>query len=188
MGRKSLDHHTLVLVMGVAGSGKTTLAKGMLSRVCATYLDNNFVVDAFFADTRTAPEYIQLRLQLYKVLYGSAEENLLVGNSVVLDAPHVRQMPSARWQQLLDGLVSRTGSALAIIRCFCSEKTLRQRLLSRDEERDMWRFPLTTLTSIRRSVSRITSTAPSATSLLSWVIQRGRIRIGQLSARRAGET
>ncbi len=140
MRKKSLDHHTLILVMGVAGSGKTTIARALLDRIWAVYLDNNFVADSFFPETRTAPEYLRVRPKLYQVLYEIAEENLQVGNSVVLGAPHIKEVQCTWWHQLLDGLLSRTGSARAIIRCFCTENTLRQRLQHRGAARDIWKL------------------------------------------------
>ncbi len=126
--------------MGVAGSGKTTIAKGLLEKICACYLDNNFIVDAFFPDTRTDPEYVELRPRFYEILYRIAEENLLVGNSVLLDAPHIRQVQSADWHLFLEGLITRTASACALVRCYCSEDTLRDRLQRRGERRDNWKL------------------------------------------------
>lgn len=136
MNRICLQRGTLVLVMGVAGSGKSTLARGVLRKVQAVYLDNNFIVDAFFPDTRTDSEYLELRPNFYNVLYRIAEENLRIGNSVIIDAPHVRQMQDAEWRHFLQRLVTRTGAALAVVRCCCSEETLRGRLSRRGLTRD----------------------------------------------------
>ncbi len=122
--------------MGVAGSGKTTLAKEILRRLCAVYLDNNHIVDAFFPDTRTGRAYEKLRPNFYRVLYNIAEENLKTGNSVLLDVPHVKEMQILKWRRFIKSLAARTNSKLVVIRCRCSEKTLRARLKSRGETRD----------------------------------------------------
>ncbi len=66
--RLCLPTPALILVMGVPGSGKSTLAKAILRNLMCVYLDNNFVADAFFADTRTAPSYVELRPRLYEVI------------------------------------------------------------------------------------------------------------------------
>ncbi len=68
--------------MGVAGSGKTTLAREILRRLWAVYLDNNHIVDAFFPHTRNGRAYQKLRPHFYQALYTIVEENLKRGNSV----------------------------------------------------------------------------------------------------------
>ena len=126
----------LVLVMGVAGSGKTTLARKILRRVGATYLDNNHIVDAFFPDTRSGRSYNRLRPHFYRALYNIVEENLRIGNSVLLDVPHVKEMQNSDWRGFIQKLARRARAKLVVIRCICSEQTLRARLRSRAETRD----------------------------------------------------
>lgn len=130
----------LILVMGVAASGKTTLSKMILQKVWATYLDNNFVVDAFYPHTRTSAEYLKLRPQFYTVLYRIAEENLSVGNSVLLDVPHVKEIHDPAWRKFINKLVAQTNSKLVVIKCVCSEQTLKKRIILRGEERDTWKL------------------------------------------------
>jgi predicted kinase len=122
--------------MGVAGSGKTTLAQRLVRRLCAVYLDNNHIVDAFFPDRRSGRPYERLRPRFYRALYAITEANLVAGNSVVLDAPHVRQMQQGIWRAYIKRLVEKTNSRLVVIRCICPEATLRSRLASRGEKRD----------------------------------------------------
>lgn len=135
-----LARPTLVFVMGVAGSGKSTLARSILREVNAVYLDNNFIADAFFLDTRTDPEYLSLREKFYHALYRIVEENLSVGNSVLLDAPHVKQMMDPDWHRWLALVLKRTGAALAVVRCLAAEEELRRRLAERGEPRDRWKL------------------------------------------------
>jgi predicted kinase len=138
--RNILERLTLVLLMGVPGSGKTTLANEILKGIWLVYLDNNFIADAFFLKTRTDPEYLSLRKNLYDVLYRVADENLRVCNSVLLDAPHVTQMQDEDWRKFISHLASRNKAELAVIRCFCSEKTLHRRITERAEMRDHWKL------------------------------------------------
>jgi predicted kinase len=126
--------------MGVAGSGKTTLAKEILRHVWAVYLDNNQVVDAFFPYTRSGRHYEKWRPHFYQVLYTIVGENLNIGNSVVLDVPHVKEMQDANWRRFIKRLAARTKSQVVVIRCVCSEVTLRSRLHSRGEKRDHWKL------------------------------------------------
>jgi predicted kinase len=122
--------------MGVAGSGKTTLSREILRRVWAVYLDNNQVVDAFFPDTRNGRRYEKLRPHFYKALYTIAEENLRIGNSVLLDVPHVKEIQDREWRSFIKCTAARTKSQLIIIRCLCSERVVQSRIRSRGEKRD----------------------------------------------------
>jgi predicted kinase len=126
--------------MGVAGTGKTTLAKALLNRICAVYLDNNFVADAFFPYTRSDVAYMQLRPKLYSALYRIAQENLQAGNTVLIDAPHVKEMQNPEWREWLTQFVSTSRATLRIIRCFSGEDILRTRLQTRGEPRDLWKL------------------------------------------------
>jgi predicted kinase len=130
----------LILVMGVAGAGKSRVASEILRRVSAVYLDNNFIADAFYPNTRNGPLYTKLRSGFYKALYTIAEENLQIGNSVVLDVPHVKEMQSSEWRDFIKGLARRSMARLIIIRCFCREETLQARLRARGEARDRWKL------------------------------------------------
>jgi predicted kinase len=126
--------------MGVASSGKTTLAQEILRHICAVYLDNNHIADAFFPDIRRGGAYERLRPGFYKVLYTITQENLKLGNSVLLDVPHVKEVQTIQWRGLIRRLVKKARAELVVIRCFCSEQTLLTRIRSRSEPRDSWKL------------------------------------------------
>ena len=131
---------TLVLLAGVAGSGKSTIARGLLDYLHAVYLDNNFIADAFFPNTRRGLEYRRLRPRMYRALYRITGENLSVGNSVLLDAPHVRQSRSALWYHSMLSLTRGAAAELVMIRCVASEPEIRRRLEARGVPRDRWKL------------------------------------------------
>jgi len=126
--------------MGVAGSGKTTLSKELVQSRGFVYLDNNMIADAFFPETRTAADYLALRPGIYDALYAITEANLCLGNSVLLDVPHVTYMQQAEWRQRIRDLARRTHAVLRILRCFCSEQELYERIQRRGEPRDAWKL------------------------------------------------
>lgn len=122
--------------MGVAGTGKTTLSREIIRRISAVYLDNNHIVDAFFPDTREDFDYKRLRARFYKALYTIAEANLKLGNSVLLDAPHIKEVQTPEWKKFITGFAKKNKAKLVVIRCRCSEESLRARIQSRGERRD----------------------------------------------------
>ena len=63
-----------------------------------------------------------------------------LGNSVLLDVPHIKDVQTRKWQVFIKQLVKRTSARMVVIRCRCSENTLRARLRSRGEERDKWKL------------------------------------------------
>ena len=44
-----MENKTLILVMGVPGTGKTTISKELIRLYHPVYLDNNFIADALAA-------------------------------------------------------------------------------------------------------------------------------------------
>jgi predicted kinase len=104
------------------------------------YLDNNHIADAFFPDTRNGLEYERLRPHFYKALYTITEENLKLGNSVLLDVPHIKEVQTQEWRIFIKRLVRRTKGKMVVIRCLCSEKVLHSRIHSRGEKRDAWKL------------------------------------------------
>lgn len=126
--------------MGVAGSGKSQFARAILEQVWAVYLDNNFLADAFSPDSRTDECYLAVRKNLYAVLYRVTEENLRIGNSVLLDAPHIRQVQDPGWCRWIDEFSRNAGAWMRAIRCYCREEILRERLEIRGEKRDQWKL------------------------------------------------
>ena len=130
----------LILVMGVAASGKSTLSRKILQRIRAVYLDNNHIADAFFPNTRNGGRYARLRPSFYSTLYRIAEENLKCGNSVLLDVPHIKDVQTSEWPGSIKKLARRTKTTLVTIRCVCSEKVLHARISGRGELRDEWKL------------------------------------------------
>ena len=106
--------------MGVAGSGKSTLAQNLLRRLCAVYLDNNQIVDAFFPDRRNGRSYNKLRPRFYQALYTIVAENLKLGNSILLDVPHVKEMQDPQWRRFIKSLTAAANAKIIVIRCLCS--------------------------------------------------------------------
>lgn len=140
MPKRFLPKPCLLLIMGVAGSGKSALSREILRHFWAVYLDNNHIANAFFPDTRKGLKYEEMRPRFYKALYTLTEENLKLGNSVLLDIPHIKEVQTNKWRAFIKRLVRRNKSKMVAIRCLCSEKGLYTRIRSRGEQRDRWKL------------------------------------------------
>src|SRR4051812_18112572 len=110
--RRSVKSPCLILLIGVAGSGKTTLAKRIPREVQAVYLDNNHIADAFFPEARHGNRYEKMRPHFYQALYAIAQANLELGSSVFLDVPHVKEAQAPEWWRFMKTVAKRTHSGL----------------------------------------------------------------------------
>jgi predicted kinase len=131
-----MDTLSLILVLGAAGSGKTTFAQHLVPKLGCVYLNTDSIADIFFPGDRDSPAYRAANPSIYRALYDIAFANLRMGNSVLIDAPHVLQMRDPEWWTWISEECSRFGARLRIIRCFSNAETLRSRLEARGEARD----------------------------------------------------
>src|SRR6476660_4878322 len=127
---------SLVLVLGAAGSGKTTFARQLVPKLGCFYLNTVPIADIFFPGDRDSPAYQAANPSIYRALYDIAFANLRLGNSILLDAPHVAQIRDPAWYAWISKETDRLAARLRIIRCFSDTETLRNRLRSRGETRD----------------------------------------------------
>ena len=63
-----------------------------------------------------------------------------VGNSVLLDVPHVTHVRDPKWRTFIRELATDAGGRVVVIRTLCSEQTLRERLEMRGAKRDEWKL------------------------------------------------
>src|SRR5215212_4847931 len=92
-----MDTLSLILVLGAAGSGKTTFARHLVPKLGCVYLNTDPITDIFFPGDRDSPAYRAANPRIYRALYDIAFANLRLGNSVLIDAPHVAQVRDPAW-------------------------------------------------------------------------------------------
>jgi aminoglycoside phosphotransferase family enzyme/predicted kinase len=126
----------LVLIGGLPGTGKTTLAAGLADRIGAVVLSSDRIRKELAGLDPTAPAEAGFREgiyspertnELYAELLHRAELLLARGESVVLDA----SWTSRPHRDLADDLAVRTHSRLIRLQCRTTAQSARHRIMSR---------------------------------------------------------
>jgi len=126
----------LILVGGLIGTGKTTLAEALAERGGLTLVSSDVVRKALAGVAPTerqwevyeagiySPEHTE---RTYEELFRRAKEVLAQGGSVILDA----SFKKARDRERARALAEEAGADLWVIECVADEATIRERLEER---------------------------------------------------------
>jgi predicted kinase len=140
------------VVIGPAGSGKTTIAQQTAQQYEAAYLDKDRVSGRFveFAlsatghdpTDRESNEYYRDKLLPleYETLMDVAGVNLRLGRSVVLDAPFGAYFEEPDYLTRVAEDFQWPSPAITVIRVQVPQDVLRARLTGRGLERDQWKL------------------------------------------------
>jgi predicted kinase len=143
---------TLRIVIGTAGSGKSTVAKRLAREHVAAYLDKDsmsarFVEAALLAagynpgDRESNAFYREHLLPLeYDSLLDVAGDNLRISRSVVLDAPFSPYLADPGFITAAAQRFDWPPVDVEVIRVHVSPATLQHRLRERGLERDRWKL------------------------------------------------
>ena len=115
--------HALILVCGAPGAGKSTLARALMCRLAAVWLNSDAVIEPFFPHDRDSARFKRARPDFFEGLYALARMNLETGNTVLLDLPHVTQMRAAAWRRRMQAMARMTGARLVVLKCIASAET-----------------------------------------------------------------
>jgi predicted kinase len=143
---------TLRIVIGTAGSGKSTVAERLAREHSAAYLDKDamsarFVEAALSAagydpgDRESNAFYLERILPLeYDSLLDVAGANLRLGRPVVIDAPFSPYLSDSDFIRAARKRFQWPPVDVEVIRVRVSPTTLQQRLRERGLERDRWKL------------------------------------------------
>jgi predicted kinase len=138
----------LLIVTGVAGSGKTYIGKELAKRLPEfVYLDKDtmtrFLVDKILicldsneTDRESELYTKEIRPLEYKCLLKQTEENLELGKSCIISAPFIKEIYDENYFIDLQDELEFFNTKLKIIWTYIDEKTARQRILERNAKRD----------------------------------------------------
>jgi predicted kinase len=146
----------LILVVGVAGSGKTEIGKLLAKKLNYVYLDKDTLTRRFTEalltegknslgnpNDRESEYFINfIRPIEYKITMDVAEENLRLGNHVVVSAPFLAEAANQNWirQELYVTRRLLNKIAVKVVWVRSDRKTERVRLINRNAARDEWKL------------------------------------------------
>lgn len=120
-GRKyNMSTKTVIIVCGLPGTGKTTVAKILMQKYNALHLRTDMIRKELSASPTYHPKEVD---QVYKELFRRAEVALTY-NNVILDATFTK----TQHRCAVRALVRRCGARIMVIRTTCPEKIVKRRL------------------------------------------------------------
>ena len=116
----------LVVIGGLPGTGKTTIARQLASRAEATYLRIDAIEQALRASLG-----IDIGPAGYEVAYALSEANLVLGRLVIADCVNPLAITRAAWRNV----AKKAASPVLEVEIICSETALhQQRIESRETD------------------------------------------------------
>ena len=114
----------LVLVCGLPGAGKSTLAKAIAEKRGAAYISSDAVRREALDERTYSPEE---KFRVYDAMLRKAEAELKEGRGVVLDATFYRRELRGKAREAAE----RAGAGFRIIECTAEENLLKERMDAR---------------------------------------------------------
>jgi predicted kinase len=152
--RLALNLNQMLFVVGVAGTGKSTVAEAITQKIPSVYLDRDTVAgrytDKFLAfngldpDDRDSKFFLEhCRDVEYDITMDVALENLKLGKNIILVSPFTRELKNPLW---IDEQLARIGRSLndvkvKVLLVYLSDMDVqRERIIGRATVRDTWKL------------------------------------------------
>jgi predicted kinase len=118
-----MKQKTLIIFSGLPGSGKSTLASRLASYLEASYLR----IDTIEQGLKDVCGLSQIDGMGYRLSYRIAQENLLIGNTVIADSVNPWELTRKEW----NNVAIEIGAQYLNIEIICSDKTEHQSRLKK---------------------------------------------------------
>ncbi|WP_258060721.1 AAA family ATPase [Rathayibacter rathayi] len=143
----------LYIVIGPAGSGKSTVSTRLARRLRAAYVDKDSVATLFTesllrlagTDPQTRDDNVYYQDHVleveYRTLLRLAGDNLRLGTPIVLDAPFVRFFPQ---EDFLEKAAREfdwpPSTEIVVVHVTADRARMRERVIGRGYDRDAWKI------------------------------------------------
>lgn len=143
---------TVIFLIGPASSGKSTVGKLLSSHYNLGYLDKDVICNKFTGillesngysrfDRDGCPFYSDVVMDLeYQTLLDIANDNLQLGNSVILDAPFIGYFSNKNYINELKEKYNWQYVNTMVLQVTIDYSVLKQRMEARANERDTWKL------------------------------------------------
>lgn len=116
----------LIIICGLPGSGKSSLARKLKAKLPAAYLNSDIVRKQIFKKPQYTPEE---KKRVYDEIVNQAEKMLLKKKNVIVDATFYTR----KYRQLMVSTARDAGSKYCIILCTLPEEMTKERLAKREK-------------------------------------------------------
>lgn len=140
----------LVIVTGLAGSGKSEVGRRIARGLLAAFLDKDTLSRGFVEallekygldpHDRESPEYMDaVRPLEYAQMERAGGENLDCERSVVMSAPYISQIADPTWYEHMLDRADARGAQLEVVWVRCDPRSMQRYLADRNAPRDRWK-------------------------------------------------
>lgn len=140
----------LVMVVGLAGTGKSEVGRRLARELCAAYLDKDTLSRGFTEellrlhgvsphDRESVTYSHKVRPFEYEQLERTAVENLACGISVVTSAPYIRESRDPAWYESMLDKADDAGAGLEVVWVRSNPQAMQRYIGDRNADRDSWK-------------------------------------------------
>ena len=130
----------LVIIGGIAGTGKTTLAINLMKTLHNkrfVFIDKDVIQDTF-TENRDSNDYFNIRYISYKIIINLIDSNFKIGNNVLLVGPF-NKFDDKIWNDI-DLIVQKYEIDFRYVWCYADETIIKKRIINRGLSRDKWKL------------------------------------------------